>query len=221
MLSELFIHLKVKTLIKDNTMKTKHFILLIVLLSIAVSNAFAQRLVPPNDTLKTNSYNNEFTVGILPAFVGSLNINYERLFNKQASSIVFNGTYTKATILNVNREGYQAGIQYRSYILKKSYSSQIKDYWDGIFVAPQVSYRYTEITRSGKIDKIERIGAGVCIGAKYVFLHRLTLDLDFGIQYINSDIQKTSSWSSYQSNIFAAGYTGIKPNGSISFGFKF
>ncbi len=169
-------------------------------------------------TKEPDERNNLLSVSLTRLFLSNMSFTYERLFN--SSGLAVSGGITLTDNRDMSKTGMNAELQYRVYPnLRKDKSFQ------GIYLAPYVSYRYLEETfrnnysQDNEFDRewYRSYGLGVVFGMKVAIAKRIvfTYELGGGLK-LTDGTQKASRY-----DIIDPGYTGIVPRADISLGYFF
>lgn len=165
-------------------------------------------------------YKNELRLGVVQIFFSTMHLNYEVYTKKYNSvSFVIEATYNKKKDNEIT--GIYTEIQPRIYILKYGIDEFTDFSIEGIYFSPAIKLGSKKIVDSEYKDQIIRYGINLTLGIKSNILSRLTLDINAGCGFTESDISTQRASHDYDLNVFSRGYSGFAPVGNITFGFKF
>jgi hypothetical protein len=195
-------------------------ILLILIIVITASGAFAQILATANSP----EYKNLLKMSASQFTQSTFQMGYERFFNPNNSLYLIAGINFEDTDYDKNWGiRTEAQIRFHVYtVIKPKESSRL-------YFAPYILNHYLETQKrsyssSGlsewQLDTFDAIGGGMLFGWSFSFANRINLDL-----YTGGGFRKTLNYNSdnnYSSNgIFDYSYSGIVPRLGIDLGFWF
>ena len=146
-------------------MKNTFLVTLIALITVFVSDAFAQS--EKKNIIKAN---------LLSPIVRSGSFFYERVVNDK-SSVQLGFYYTGWSIDNTKIRGIGITPEYRFYVSNQKSAPQ------GFFVAPFLRYQNLELSSGSDKGTLTSFGGGVVIGGQWIFSDVISLDIFGGPNY--------------------------------------
>ncbi|SRR5260221_3640676 len=153
---------------------------------------------------------NNLKINIFSPVVKTLNLQYERVLNKD-QSFQFGFFYTGYSSSGTSLSGVGFTPEYRFYLSGDAAP-------DGVYIAPFLRYQsFTLSDDQNDKGTLSTFGGGVILGRQWVFKGRITLDLFIGPSYNSGSVSVTSGTNNF--SVGSVNSFGVR--GGICFGVAF
>jgi len=184
------------------------------------------------DTLELPRRSNEVSLDIGPSFMQTLQLGFEQRIGEKKSIVLFGG-FRYSDNKDIKRLGYNAEVQYRSYIpitsVDIAHSIYVKNPLGGLYVGPFLQFKYLEVEGDDDYSyyssnygpyktNYSMFSGGLIVGYKLLLINTISIDTNIGIGMRYSEI--SGDEPSYI-DIFEPGYSGIFPRVQFTIGKQF
>lgn len=196
-------------------------LIIVLILSISISGAFAQILATANSP----EYRNILKMSVSQFTRSTFQMGYERFVNPNTSFYLTAGlTFQDSDYEKVFAVRNEAQMRFHVYTLIKPKDSH------RLYFAPYLMNQYFETETQvydnngnyvWQTDTFDAFGGGMLFGWSFSFANRINLDI-----YTGGGLRKTFNYDGdentyYNDDIFDYGYSGIVPRLGIDIGFWF